>query len=253
MQGIWQLLEKAKRQQKENGDSTFIRECVIHPDFLVVLATDRQLRDLKNFCTNPSEFCVFGADPTFNIFEENISLTVTTYRNLRLHHGATKKPPVFVGPILMHQRKDWRTFSRFANSLITLCPELEEIRACGTDGEKALIQGFQRNFRSATFLRCFIHFKDNVKRELQERRLSPASKKLFLAEIFGKQEDDVRYTGLADWASQEEFDTKLQALENEWDQRESAESISKRKSSIFYRWFIQEKVRFPLIDSYLFV
>ena len=79
VQGIWELLEKARREEKVNSDSAFIRECVIHPDFLVILATDRQLRDLKNFCTNPSEFCVFGADPTFNIFEENISLTVTTY------------------------------------------------------------------------------------------------------------------------------------------------------------------------------
>ena len=56
----------------------------------------------------------------------------------------------------MHQRKDWKTYSRFANSITTERPDLEGIIACGTDGEKALIAGFKRNFRFALFLRCFI-------------------------------------------------------------------------------------------------
>ena len=199
----------AKREEKEDDGSVFIRQCRIHPDFLVVLASDRQLRDFTNFCTNPNEFCVFGADLTFNIFQENISLTVTTYRNLKLHHGSTKKPPVFITPILMHQRKDWKTYSRFANSLITECPDPEGILACRTDKEKALIDGLKRNFRFALFLCCFIHFKDNVKRELQERGLWPSTKKLFLAEMFGKQEEDVKFSCLVDCDSTDEFDAKL--------------------------------------------
>ena len=62
----------------------------------------------------------------------------------------------------MHQRKEWKTYARFANSLTTECPELEGVLACGTDGEKALIDGLKHNFRFALFLWCFIHFKDNV-------------------------------------------------------------------------------------------
>lgn len=251
VRGVWELLEKAKREEKEDVGSAFVRECRIHPDFLVVLASDRQLRNLKNFCTDPSEFCIFGADPTFNIFQENISLTVTTYRNLKLHHGSTKKPPVFIGPILMHQRKDWKTYSRFANTLITECPDLEGIIACGTDGEKALINGLKRNFRFALFLRCFIHFKDNVKRELQQRGLSPATKNLFLAEIFGKQEEDVKYTGLVDCGNVEEFDSKLQDLEKKWDEREAAENNSSKRSSTFYEWFLKEKVR-QILQSFTY-
>ena len=45
--------------------------------------------------------------------------------------------------------------------------ELDALLACGTDGEKTLIDGFQRNFRFATFLHCFIHFKGNIKTELK--------------------------------------------------------------------------------------
>ena len=58
----------------------------------------------------------------------------------------------------MHQHKDCKTHSRFANSLISEKMGLDALLA-ETDGEKRLIDGFQRNFLFATFLRCFIHFK----------------------------------------------------------------------------------------------
>ena len=111
---------------------------------------------------------------------------------------------MFIGPVLMHQRKDWKTYSRFANSLITECPALQGIIACGTDGEAALINGLKRNLLFSQFLRCFIHFK-----AVQERGLSPATKNLFLEEIFGKQVEDTKYTGLVDSSSLEEFDSNL--------------------------------------------
>ncbi len=58
------LLERAKREQSNGKDSVFIRECSIHPDLFVVLASERQLNELDIFCTNPLKFTVFGADPT---------------------------------------------------------------------------------------------------------------------------------------------------------------------------------------------
>ena len=146
----------------------------VHPDFLAVLASERQLAELVQFCTNPQEFSIFCADQTFNMFEDKISLTVTTYKNLKSENKATNQPPVFIGPLLMHQHKDWKTYSRFANSLIAEKMELDALLACGTDGEKALIDEFQRNFRFATFLRCFIHFKGNIKTELKSHILPPS-------------------------------------------------------------------------------
>ena len=171
----------------------------------VVLASHRQLQDITRFCTNATEFSIVSVDPTFNIFKENISLTVITYRNVKLHHNATKKSPVFIGPVLMHQRKNWQTYSKFANTLITECPAIEGIIACGTDGEKALINGLQRN------LRCFVHVKDNIKRELERRGISAAEERSILDEIFGKQEDQVKYEGLVDCNNKEEFTAKLEA------------------------------------------
>ena len=66
-------------------------------------------------------------------------------KNFKSENKATHQPPVFIGHLLMHQHKDWRTYSRFANSLIAEKMELDALLACRTDGEKALIDEFQRN------------------------------------------------------------------------------------------------------------
>jgi len=246
LDSIWTLLERAKREEERSRESIFIRECTIHPDLFVVLANDRQLEEIGQFCTNPSEFSVLGIDPTFNIFDRNISLTVTTYRNLKLENKQTNKPPVFIGPLLMHQHKDWKTYSKFAHALTAESSVLEGVLACGTDGEKALIDGFKRNFRFSTFLRCFIHFKDNIKRELGERGFPAGEKQTFIDEIFGRQDGTVKYFGLVDCESEEEFDAKLGSLKDSWLERES--TIACRKQMSFFEWFKKEKVSNPNIS-----
>lgn len=240
LENMWILLERAKREEEMSRENVFIRECTIHPDLFVVLANDRQLQQLGQFCTNPKEFCVFGVDPTFNIFDRNISLTVTTYRNLKLENRKTGKAPVFIGPLLMHQHKDWRTYSKFAYLLTSESPVLEGILACGTDGEKALIDGFKRNFRFATFLRCFIHFKDNIKRELSDRGFNAGEKQQFLEEIFGRRDGTVKFLGLVDSDSEDEFDAKLESLKETWMEREN--QLGSGREITFFEWFKKEKV-----------
>jgi hypothetical protein len=238
---VWTILERAKREEEASKNSAFIRECSIHPDLLVVLANDQQLEELVLFCTSPLEFCVLGIDPTFNIFDRNISLTVTTYRNLKLVNPKTGKPPVFVGPLMMHQRKDWKTYSKFAYALTAAKPELGGVLACGTDGEKALIDGFKRHFHYAIFLRCFLHFKDNIKRELTARGISGDAKNDIIAEIFGKQEGSTKFEGLVDCETDDEFESKLEQLKLTWEDREAA-SGNKTKKQSFFDWFLTEKV-----------
>eukprot|EP00794_Sanderia_malayensis_P019446 gene19446-21371_t len=180
---MFTLLERAKREEENSKDSVFIRECKVHPDFFAVLASQRQLNEVSLFCTNPRQFSVLTFDPTFNIFNASISLTVTTYRNLRLENKQTNKAPVFIGPLLLHQKKDWKTYSNFAHSLVTEKEELEGVLACGVDGEKALMMGWKKNFRFAVFLRCFIHFKDNIKRELEKRGFTATDKQTIMEKI----------------------------------------------------------------------
>eukprot|EP00794_Sanderia_malayensis_P001058 gene1058-395_t len=96
LDGLWMLLERAKREEEFGSNEIFIRDCTIHPSLNFILATNRQLDAVAQFCTNPNEFCVLAVDPTFNIFDTNLSLTVTTFRNLQLQHKQTGKP-VFLG------------------------------------------------------------------------------------------------------------------------------------------------------------
>ena len=58
-------------------------------------------------------------------------------------HLETGQPPVFIGPLLLHQKKDWKTYSRFANCLITKMPEIAALIASGIDGEKQLLMVFK--------------------------------------------------------------------------------------------------------------
>ena len=229
---VWMLLERAKHEEEISKEDVFIRECKIHPALFVVLATKKQLSEMAQFCTNPSEFSVLAVDPTFNIFAENISLTVTTFQNHRLLYKETDTYPVFIGPLWIHQRKDWRTYSNFAHSLITEQQELEGLIACGTDGEKALIDGFKKNFRFTLFLRCFLHFKENIQRELGKRGISGTTKQAFVDDIFGKQEESTKFYGLVDCMTEEEFDVKLESMRVIWMERE--ESRNTRK---FFDWF----------------
>ena len=81
---VWFLLEKGKEEEDQAAELKFVQDFRVHPNFSTVLALERQLEKLVTFCTNPKEFSIFSIDPTFNIFTENISLTVITYRILKL-------------------------------------------------------------------------------------------------------------------------------------------------------------------------
>ena len=108
---------------------------------------------------------------------------------------------------------------------------------CGTDGVKVLINGIQRNFRFATFLRCFIHFTGNIKTELKIRNISSTQQKLYMQEIFGKQEGTTKFYRLVDSETTKYFDQKLEGLKNDWNNRESGIiNIS------FFDWLKQEKL-----------
>ena len=102
--------------------------------------------------------------------------------------------------------------------------EIVALTACGTDGEKSIIDGFQRNAPYAIFLRCFIHYKRNIEKHLKKCGFSAKSKQLFLEEIFGKQENTIKFCGLTDCSSDGDFDKKLTTLKPVWDARELAVS-----------------------------
>ena len=96
----------------------------------------------------------------------------------------------------MHQKKDWKTYSRFANCLVTEKPEISALLACRTDGERAVVDGFKRNVPYAIFLRCFIHYKKNIEEHLENHGFRKDLNKFFLDEIFDIENSDKKLCGL---------------------------------------------------------
>lgn len=71
------LLEQHKRQQLANPKTAFVHEVSCTPELRCVMCYDDQLADIVRFCTDPNNFEILSADPTFNLGKFNV--TVTTY------------------------------------------------------------------------------------------------------------------------------------------------------------------------------
>ena len=98
----------------------FVRDEKAAPDPALLLATDQQLDDMEQFCTCADEFCVATVDPTFNLGDFDV--TLLTYRKLLLETKRSGNYPVFLGPLLIHHRKNFaiglqRMFDSFGYSI----------------------------------------------------------------------------------------------------------------------------------------
>ena len=236
-------------QQAKLGDvgGKFVRDTRPAPDPAFVLARDRQLDNMVRFCAGATDFSIFTVDPTFSLGDFDV--TPITYHHLLLETVRYGTHPVFVGPTLVHYRKTFGTYLFFASSLIGLRPDLRAVHAFGTDGEKALADAFGHEFRYATHLSCFIHFRRNLKQELRDRKFSAAATKSVLDDIFGVQHGDVFAEGLVDSSSEEDFDKKLESLKKKW---ESLEMDDPMITSGFHGWFQTfkaETVRTTMLKS----
>ena len=79
-----------------------------------------------------------GIDPTFNFSDFNV--TPIAFRYLLLEQRKQSHSTIILGPLLVHQQKEFCSYHFFAS---TLCPSLRNIRSFGTDGESQLYKGFQ--------------------------------------------------------------------------------------------------------------
>ena len=103
---IWLLgREKVKSKDKEESGKVYIRRLQVAPSPACVLASDRQVQDVKRFCANTTnQFSILSIDTTFNIGD--FYLTPTTYRHLLREDRRTGKPPCYLG---QHQYTPGRT------------------------------------------------------------------------------------------------------------------------------------------------
>ena len=155
---------------------------------MYILAYDWQLLDLATFCTEPSAFSVFGADPTFNLGRFNV--TVTSFRHLKVVNRETGGHPTLVGPILLNQIKSFDAYNQFFSKLVSLNKDVRGVLAYLTDSEEELYRAMNFSFPQALHLRCFNHFHDNCKDKLKASNVPEQVQKEFLYDVCGRYVED---------------------------------------------------------------
>lgn len=102
---LFMVMEQSKLCE---GKDKFVRIVTATPEPMCVLATDQQLHDLARFGANPNKFCVLSVDPTFSLGD--FSVTCITYHHLLVTDPRTGQSPIMLGPLLVHQSKEYSTY-----------------------------------------------------------------------------------------------------------------------------------------------
>ena len=212
-----ELVDLAK--QEEKTDSQYIRDIKFVPEVSVFVASKQQLEDVSRFCTKPSNFCILGIDPTYNIGP--FYVTVTTYRHLMFHTKYDVHPVMF-GPTLIHSGKEYASYFDLPSGMAKANPNLKNILVFGTDSERNVYKTFQDVNPNAYHLLCDIHMKSNIKKKLGELLVCKENVETILTDVFGKTVAGIIEPGLVDKV--DAFDKTVGDLMDKWREMGSAES-----------------------------
>jgi hypothetical protein len=235
---LYVVMEQCKQAEKTD---IFVQDVTCAPEPMSVLCTEQQLIDITRFCCDPFEFCIFGIDPTFNLGD--FSVIPTVYKHLLLCDSHTNSSPLLLGPILIHYRKQFRSYNYFLSTLVGLKQEIGQIKAVGTDGERSLVDAVLRNFPQVSHVRCFRHLRNNIERHLNGLNFTRKAVNEYIQDIFGwSEKDGIYHEGLVDCENQESFYVKLEALKMKWNEVEAA-TFSDKTTHVpkFHEWFMQFK------------
>ena len=93
---------------------------------------------------------------------------------------------MFLGPAMIHHKKDFSTYKTLLSACITNCKGLEKCRGYITDGEEGLDIIWRTELPKARHLNCVKHFESNCKQKLNDIGIKERNKqKFFLEKVFG--------------------------------------------------------------------
>lgn len=125
------LAAKCKKQWDDS--EVILREVVLAPSTIVMIAGDDQLGILSRFCT-VSPGAIMSVDGTFHVGDYFV--TIISTRHLMLETRRSHGYPVVLCAVFLHHHKDAHTYRRIASMLLCSCPQLADLRVLGTDGEE---------------------------------------------------------------------------------------------------------------------
>ena len=151
---LYVVMQQCKSAEKVD---IFVQDVTCAPEPMAVLCNEQQLCDIERFCCDPFNFGILGIDPTFNLGE--FSVIAIVYQHLLLQSSRTGHSPLMLGPLLVHYRKEYRSYNYFLSTLCALNRKVAAVKAVGTDGEKNLVDAVLHNFHQAAHIRCFRHLQ----------------------------------------------------------------------------------------------
>jgi len=101
--GANELYTVMQQAHLEDTDKKCTWDINTYPEPAILLADDCQVNDLARFCCDPFEFCILTVNPTFCLGDFDV--TPTSYHHLLLESVCTGKPPVIIGPTLLHYKR----------------------------------------------------------------------------------------------------------------------------------------------------
>ncbi|XP_046346407.1 uncharacterized protein LOC124126896 [Haliotis rufescens] len=158
----------------------------------VILYTQVQIKELKQFCTSASEKpVVVGVGRTFNLGACFVTLLVFQHPNL--HRKGTETHPIMLGPLYLHWDGSYLTYHRFFSHIQALLDSnlggtqtQGKQLVIGSDEERGLIKALRNCFPASTHILCERHIEQNIKRHLRHQAgASDQQIRLIHQKIFG--------------------------------------------------------------------
>lgn len=166
-----------------NGDSivrSIIRERGKAP--CLILYTDDQITDIKNLCCTGQS--ILGIDKTFNLCDMHVN--ATCYKQVTVDMQSTGEPPIFMGPLYIHDNSDYETYCNFFYHLKIKLSGTDTSRLIfSTDDEKALVNAITTSFPNSDHMLCKRHLYQNTKQKLVDDSVDKADRQKILDLIYG--------------------------------------------------------------------
>ncbi|CAF1099583.1 unnamed protein product [Brachionus calyciflorus] len=155
--------------------------------FTAIMFDQQQFVDLIRFGGSEKNFSIINIDTTFKLGRYYV--TYLTFRNLSLNYNGTDCYPTFMGPVMVHVKRDFDTYLRFALELkhYSACVKLdiEKIKCIITDDDEALHGAFKTVFTRTNFMLCCNHMRKDIYKILNDYNLKDEEKEEIIQLIFG--------------------------------------------------------------------
>ena len=127
---------------------------------------------------------VLGVDKTFNLC--NMHVTVTCYKQLSVIRQRTGQPPIFIGPVFVHDNSDFESYCHFFHHLKMKLVDIDLTKlVIGTDDETAMVKAITTAFPNSTHVLCTRHLRENTMRKLIDDAVDKKDRNLILDKIYG--------------------------------------------------------------------